>query len=108
MNYYWEVLVCCKVGCERWVIRFDNIDEAIEMANNSDYGLGACVFTNDQEVINKCINLIETGNIAVNTIVRGDPMLPYGGIKRSGFGREFGKLGLYELCNIKSVVIHKK
>jgi succinate-semialdehyde dehydrogenase / glutarate-semialdehyde dehydrogenase len=89
------------------IITFETIQEAIELANQSVYGLGACIFSGNKDNIKLCIAELETGNIAVNTIVRGDPLLPYGGIKRSGYGREFGKVGLHELCNIKSVVINK-
>jgi succinate-semialdehyde dehydrogenase / glutarate-semialdehyde dehydrogenase len=89
------------------ITTFDTIEEAIGLANHSVYGLGACIFSTVQSNIDKCIAELATGNVAINSIVRGDPLLPYGGIKRSGYGREFGKVGLHELCNIKSVVIAK-
>jgi succinate-semialdehyde dehydrogenase / glutarate-semialdehyde dehydrogenase len=89
------------------VIGFDNIEEAISIANASEYGLGASVFTQDKQSIATMILELETGNVAVNGIVRGDPMLPFGGVKKSGYGREFGKVGVHELANIKSVHITK-
>jgi succinate-semialdehyde dehydrogenase / glutarate-semialdehyde dehydrogenase len=89
------------------IIAFDTIEEAITIANDSELGLGASVWTNDKQSIDLCINELETGNVAVNGIVRGDPMLPFGGVKKSGYGREFGKVGVHELANIKSVHITK-
>jgi succinate-semialdehyde dehydrogenase / glutarate-semialdehyde dehydrogenase len=89
------------------VIGFDTIDEAITIANTSEYGLGASVWTQDKPSIDTMINDLETGNVAVNGIVRGDPMLPFGGVKKSGYGREFGKVGVHELANIKSVHVTK-
>jgi succinate-semialdehyde dehydrogenase / glutarate-semialdehyde dehydrogenase len=89
------------------VIVFDGIDEAIELANNSIYGLGSSIWTQDHNIITKCIQGLESGNVAVNSIVRGDPQLPFGGVKKSGYGREFAKAGLHELANIKSISIAK-
>ncbi len=89
------------------VIGFDDINQAIAIANASEYGLGSSVWTNNNESIDIMINKLETGNVAVNGIVRGDPMLPFGGVKKSGYGREFGKVGVHELANIKSVHITK-
>jgi succinate-semialdehyde dehydrogenase / glutarate-semialdehyde dehydrogenase len=89
------------------IIGFNSIQEAIVIANDSELGLGASVWTNVKQDIDLCINELETGNVAVNGIVRGDPMLPFGGVKKSGYGREFGKVGVHELANIKSVHITK-
>ena len=89
------------------IITFKTIDEAIAIANDSSLGLGASVWTHNQSNITKCMNELDTGNVAVNGIVRGDPMLPFGGVKKSGYGREFGKVGVHELANIKSVHVTK-
>jgi succinate-semialdehyde dehydrogenase / glutarate-semialdehyde dehydrogenase len=89
------------------VIEFDTVEEAIRLANDSIYGLGASVWTKDQSIINQMYQELETGNIAVNSIVRGDPLLPFGGIKKSGYGREFAKAGLHEMANIKSISVIK-
>lgn len=87
------------------VIVADSTEEAIFLANQSSYGLGASIWTNDIELARSIIPLLESGNVYVNQIVRGDPRMPYGGIKRSGYGREFSEYGIKEFVNIKSVVI---
>ena len=79
--------------------------EAVKIANNSDFGLGASIWTKD---IKKGIELskeIEAGLVFVNKLVRSDIRLPFGGVKNSGIGRELGKYGLLEFCNIKTIVV---
>jgi succinate-semialdehyde dehydrogenase/glutarate-semialdehyde dehydrogenase len=87
------------------IVTFSNTEEAIRLANLSSLGLGASVWTKNLDLAKTIIPRIESGNVYVNSIVRGDPKLPYGGIKKSGYGREFGELGIKEFVNIKSVVI---
>jgi len=79
--------------------------EAIRFANDSELGLGASLWTKD---INNGIRLsreLEAGVVVINSLVKSDPRLPFGGIKKSGIGRELSKFGLYEFMNIKSVSV---
>lgn len=83
----------------------ETVDEAVAIANDSKLGLGASLWTSNYELAKSLIPKLEAGNVFVNGAVRSDPKLPYGGIKKSGFGREFGDYGLKEFVNIKTVVI---
>ena len=86
------------------VVRVADEAEAIAMANQSSFGLGAAVFTRDLERGEEIAQqLIEAGAVAVNRLVASDPRLPFGGIKESGFGRELGAYGIREFVNIKTV-----
>lgn len=87
------------------VFKIKNVEEAIEISNQSDFGLGVSVFTNDIEKINKHLHLFEEGAVFINEMVVSDPHLPFGGIKKSGYGRELSHLALYEFANIRTVVI---
>ena len=77
--------------------------EAIKFANNSEFGLGASIWTTDLEKAEKLTNLIQAGIVTVNNVVISDPRVPFGGIKKSGFGRELSRYGMLEFVNIKSV-----
>lgn len=79
--------------------------EAIEIANNSLFGLGASIWTNDIERGEAIGRKIEAGAIFINGMVKSDPRLPFGGIKNSGFGRELSYYGIKEFCNIKTIWI---
>lgn len=88
------------------VVKFDTENEAIEMANQSEFGLGAAIFSEDIEKAEYYAKQrIESGAVFVNGNVKSDPRLPFGGVKESGFGRELSEEGLREFLNIKSIVV---
>lgn len=88
------------------VIRVADEDEAIEVANDSSYGLGASVWTSDLERGKAVAARVEAGMVFVNSIVFSDARLPFGGVKRSGYGRELGDYGIREFVDVKSVAVH--
>jgi acyl-CoA reductase-like NAD-dependent aldehyde dehydrogenase len=77
--------------------------EAIELANDSEYGLGASIWTQDLDKAERLSNSVESGIVSVNNVVASDPRVPFGGVKKSGFGRELSRYGMLEFVNIKSV-----
>jgi len=87
------------------VFRAKNIDDAIRIANDTRFGLGASVWTNDDRERDQLINDIESGMVFVNKMVSSDPRLPFGGVKWSGYGRELGVHGIREFTDIKTVWI---
>ena len=87
------------------VFRVKNIDEAIELANDIPFGLGGSAWTTNPQERDRLIKDIEAGAVFINGLVKSDPRLPFGGIKRSGYGRELGIQGIHEFVNIKTVWI---
>ena len=85
------------------LFRVKNLEEAIALANNIPFGLGASAWTNDTQQRDRLIKEIEAGAVFINGMVKSDPRLPFGGIKRSGYGRELSSQGIHEFVNIKTV-----
>jgi len=87
------------------VFRAKDLDHAIQIANDSRFGLGASAWTNDSQECERLINELESGMVFINRMVASDPRLPFGGVKWSGHGRELGVHGIREFTNIKTVWI---
>jgi acyl-CoA reductase-like NAD-dependent aldehyde dehydrogenase len=85
------------------IIVADDEVEAIELANDSEYGLGASIWTQDLDKAERFSSSVESGIVSVNNVVASDPRVPFGGVKKSGFGRELSRYGMLEFVNIKSV-----
>ena len=77
--------------------------EAVVLANDSEYGLGASIWTQDLDKAERFSSSVESGIVSVNNVVASDPRVPFGGVKKSGFGRELSRYGMLEFVNIKSV-----
>jgi succinate-semialdehyde dehydrogenase/glutarate-semialdehyde dehydrogenase len=87
------------------LIEVDGDDDAVGVANDSIFGLGAAVFTSDPRRGEAVARRLAAGSCFVNELVRSDPRLPFGGIKQSGYGRELGPFGIREFVNVKTVYV---
>jgi len=85
------------------IITANDEKEAMRIANDSKFGLGASIWTQDLDKAEKLSRMVESGIVTVNNVVISDPRVPFGGVKNSGFGRELSRYGMLEFVNIKSV-----
>jgi succinate-semialdehyde dehydrogenase/glutarate-semialdehyde dehydrogenase len=87
------------------VVTADDEQQAIDIANRNRYGLGASVWTRDRDRGERVAREIESGCVFVNSLMRSDQRLPFGGIKKSGYGRELSELGIKEFTNAKTIYV---
>lgn len=88
------------------VIPFDDVDEAIAIANDTEFGLGAGVWTRDVSKAHRVGNALRAGSVWINCYLQLDPAVPFGGYRMSGYGREFGAAHLNEFLQVKAVILN--
>ena len=89
------------------VIVAKDADHAVRIANDSEFGLGASVWSTDEKAAWDVARRLEAGAVFINSIVKSDPRMPFGGVKKSGIGRELSKYGLKEFVNVKSINVYR-
>lgn len=116
-GYFYEPTIVSNVSHEMDIVKdevfgpaapiivVNNEDEAISEANNTEFGLGASIWTNNIERGTCLARHIQSGIVSINEMVKSDPRLPFGGTKYSGIGRELSEFGIKEFVNIKSIVV---
>jgi succinate-semialdehyde dehydrogenase/glutarate-semialdehyde dehydrogenase len=85
------------------IVRARDVDHAIDIANDSRFGLGAAAWTKDGGEIERFARRLAAGTVVINGMVASDPRFPFGGVKKSGYGRELSRFGIREFVNIKTV-----
>jgi acyl-CoA reductase-like NAD-dependent aldehyde dehydrogenase len=105
VNHEMEVVKEEVFGPAAPIIVVNDEEEAVREANNSEFGLGASIWTNNIDRGIKLAREIESGIVSVNEMVKSDPRLPFGGVKKSGIGRELSEFGIKEFVNIKSIIV---
>src|ERR671919_2205687 len=105
VNHDMEVVREEVFGPAAPIIVVNNEEEAIREANNSEFGLGASIWTNNIDRGIRLAHQVDSGIVSVNEMVKSDPRLPFGGVKKSGIGRELSEFGIKEFVNVKSVVV---
>lgn len=86
-------------------IRIKDLDEAIELSNRSSFGLGVTICTGNPDKVLARVAEFDEGAVFINELVKSDPRLPFGGVKKSGYGRELSSDGIYEFVNVKTVYV---
>ncbi|MGH9879039.1 MAG: aldehyde dehydrogenase family protein, partial [Nitrososphaerales archaeon] len=114
-GYFYKPTILSKISTEMRVAReeifgpvapitvVEDEREAIKHSNDSEYGLGASIWTEDLDRAEQLSRAVESGIVTVNNVVASDPRVPFGGVKKSGFGRELSRYGMLEFVNIKSI-----
>jgi len=87
------------------IITASSEEEAVDVANSSRYGLGSSVWTRDLERGEKIARQVESGSVFINALMKSDSKMPFGGVKKSGYGRELSEYGIKEFVNVKSISI---
>lgn len=105
INEEMDVFTCETFGPVFCVSKISTVEQAIKIANNSEYGLGGSVWTRDTEKGKQIATQIETGAVFINDMTKSDPRLPFGGVKKSGYGIELSKYGIREFVNMKTIAI---
>ena len=106
VNLNMDVFTCETFGPVFCVSKISSTKEAIDIANNSEYGRGGSIWTRNIEKAKIMATQIETGAIFINDMTKSDPRLPFGGIKKSGYGIELSKYGIREFVNMKTIAIN--
>ena len=100
-----EIYNCETFGPLFSIFSYHNDNDAINIANDTKYGLGGSIWSKDIKKAEKMAHRINTGAIFINEMTKSDPRLPFGGIGISGYGRELGSYGIKEFVNIKTIYI---